>query len=269
MNLRVLLVVTAFGFFVFSALVMLAIGDAIGRSANLPAFGVEDALTSLGGRPDGTLGFMSVDAPPEAEPACQIHEVVGQLYFSCSVPMPGHTHPKPPEKFNRPRHFGGWVDADSDGLDTRQEILMEESLSLVATTRDGTKVLSGEWLGPYTGKTYTNPGELHGEHLVSLKEAWEWGAWTWSKAKRAAFANYLADSDHLLAVYGRENQSKQDRGIADSDRGTGYMPPLSKCEYAVARVRVWAHPRWGLPYVPQSEKDATLEAIAVNCLPQY
>jgi hypothetical protein len=116
---------------------------------------------------------------------------------------------------------------------------------------------------------YTDPGDLQGEHLVSLKEAWEWGAWDWTQEKRVEFANFLEDPDHLLAVHGPTNQSKSARGIADSDRGQGFLPPVNQCEFAVARTRVWAHPRWGFKYVPQSEKDATAFAIATHCPPQY
>ena len=46
-------------------------------------------------------------------------------------------------------HWGGWRDADRDCLNTRHEVLEEESLVPVTFSADGCKVISGRWDDPY------------------------------------------------------------------------------------------------------------------------
>lgn len=64
---------------------------------------------------------------------------------------------------NTPQYKRGmykhWIDADGDGLDTRQEVIAEEKLA-------GTL-----WVGSYTGKVTIIPNDLDVDHMVPLKEA--------------------------------------------------------------------------------------------------
>ena len=70
--------------------------------------------------------------------------------------------------------FGdGWIDADHDGCDTREEVLIAESLEPPVVSRiGGWAVASGRWLDPYTATTFTSPGELDIDHVVPLADAW-------------------------------------------------------------------------------------------------
>jgi hypothetical protein len=101
-----------------------------------------------------------------------------------------------------------WSDLDRDCQDTRQEVLIAESLVPVTLDSRGCKVIKGRWFGVYTGKFYTNPKVLDIDHLVPLKHAHISGAHSWSRAEKKAFANSQQDPRHLIAVYRGANRSK-------------------------------------------------------------
>lgn len=115
--------------------------------------------------------------------------------------------------------FSGWIDADKDCQDTRNEVLIEESLIPVVLDKKGCVVLSGMWHDPYTGKIFYDPKKLDIDHMVPLREAWYSGAYKWSKEQRVEYANYLNDKDHLIAVSKSANRSK---GAKDP---SAWMPP--------------------------------------------
>lgn len=128
-----------------------------------------------------------------------------------------------------------WIDLDSDCQDTRQEVLIRDSKSLVLY-RDSRncEVQGGQWNDPYSGKHFENPKQLDVDHMVPLKNAHESGAWAWSTEKKRRYANYLDNPTHLLAVSASENRRKGEKG---PDR---YMPPNPsyRCEYVKAWVKV-------------------------------
>ena len=74
-----------------------------------------------------------------------------------------------------------WIDEDWDCQDTRQEVLIEESI--VAPTLDirGCRVLSGMWRERYTGVVFTHPGDLDIDHRVPLSHAHRSGGWSWMR----------------------------------------------------------------------------------------
>ena len=51
---------------------------------------------------------------------------------------------------DRDKDYGQWKDADGDGEDTRQEVLIVESLVPVTRDEKG-RVAEGLWVGPYAG----------------------------------------------------------------------------------------------------------------------
>jgi hypothetical protein len=132
--------------------------------------------------------------------------------------------------YSRSEFGRGWIDADGDCQDTRQEVLIEESLVPVELSGDGCRVVLGLWLCPYTGKTFTDPGQLDVDHMVPLKAAWEAGAWSWPKYKRILYANDLIDPNHLIAVEAGANRQKGAQGP---------QTWLPRVEYVPAYVENW------------------------------
>ena len=159
------------------------------------------------------------------------------------------------------RHaFRHWIDADRDGCDTRQEVLIEEaetgSITLHPSRR--CRVTAGEWRSHYDDVRVTNPSDLDVDHLVPLAEAWDSGAWVWDDARREAFANDLDHPSSLIAVTASTNRSKGARDPAE------WMPPNGNyaCTYLAAWITVKA--RWGLS-VDQTEYDFLAGQLAGPC----
>ena len=110
----------------------------------------------------------------------------------------------------RDTHFGRWSDDDRDGEDTRQEVLIVESLVPVSRDSEG-KVVEGLWVGPYAGFVTRSPKDLDIDHMVPLCKAWRSGAHAWTKAQRVDFANSLSEDHHLIANWYSTNPSKRDK----------------------------------------------------------
>ncbi len=106
--------------------------------------------------------------------------------------------------------FTHWVDADGDRCDTREEVLIAESLSQAQVDPSGCKVIAGDWFSAYDGLTFSDPSELDIDHMVALAEAWDSGAAGWDAARRRAFANDLDHPEALRAVSASSNRSKSD-----------------------------------------------------------
>ncbi len=139
--------------------------------------------------------------------------------------------------------FPHWSDADRDGCDTRDEVLIAESQTPVRVGA-GCAVSGGRWSSTYDGATWTRPADLQIDHVVALAEAWDSGAHQWTTARREAFANDLGYPGSLQAVTGAVNQAKSDSDPAQ------WLPPVAAehCTYAVTWVAVkW---RWGLNVDP-------------------
>ncbi len=136
--------------------------------------------------------------------------------------------------------YGSWIDEDGDCQNTRQEVLIAESLVPVELDSRGCRVVSGAWLDPFTGQTFTDPSDLDIAHFIPLAEAHRSGADRWAPQHRQDFANDLSFPGSLIAVSASANRSKGDRDPA------GWLPPNQDfhCEY----VRTWiiAKAYWGL-----------------------
>jgi hypothetical protein len=124
--------------------------------------------------------------------------------------------------------FKHWVDADHDGCDTREEVLIAESRSKAQVDPYGCKVVEGDWFSSYDGLTFSDPAELDVDHMVPLAEAWDSGASAWDANRRQSFANDLDHPQALRAVSASSNRSK-------SDLDPGQWKPTRDaawCEYA-------------------------------------
>lgn len=149
--------------------------------------------------------------------------------------------------------FRHWIDADSNGCDTRRDVLAAESTQPV-----NCRTLSGGlWVSAFDGATTKNASGFDVDHMVPLKEAWESGAHSWDSATRTSFANDLVYEHSLIAVSARSNRSKSDRDP------NNWMPPATSfhCQYVGRWIAVKY--RWSLT-VDAAEKSF-LESRVASC----
>ena len=153
--------------------------------------------------------------------------------------------------------FPHWSDADGDGCDTRDEVLIRDAGGS-AEVGASCGVTSGAWYSVYDAVWLDNATQLDVDHVVALKEAWDSGANDWDTARREAFANDLDDPHALIAVSSSSNQSK---GAADP---SNWLPdnPDDQCRYIVAWVLVKA--RWELS-VDESEHGRIRNLLTGPC----
>ena len=156
--------------------------------------------------------------------------------------------------------FPHWIDADGDGCDTRNEVLIAEAtVSPRVSSRVGSRcgLTGGRWYSYVNDTSYLATSSLDIDHVVALAEAWDSGARTWTTARRRAYANDLGDPRSLVAIKDSVNQSKGDRDPA------GWMPPYAgaTCRYVTDWVAVKI--RWRLTADPAER--ATLVRIAATC----
>lgn len=153
--------------------------------------------------------------------------------------------------------FPGWVDADRDGCDTRAEVLRRESKSPVRTKSTRCTVVAGNWLSAYDGVVVNDPSRLEIDHVVSLKEAWDSGAWAWTSDRRAAYANDLSDARTLRAVSVASNRAKGEKDPSN------WLPVLEdQCRYLGDWVAIKA--RWGMS-ADQSEWGRIRNVLRARC----
>lgn len=131
--------------------------------------------------------------------------------------------------------FTLWTDADHDGCDTREEVLIAEGATR-PTVGSGCALTGGRWVSKYDGLSVTNPAGFDIDHLVPLNEAWQSGAWNWSSATRKAYANDLGYEASLIAVSAHANRSKGDREPQD------WMP--ERAAYSCDYVSRWVAVKW-------------------------
>jgi hypothetical protein len=152
--------------------------------------------------------------------------------------------------------FPHWIDADGDGCNTRNEVLIAEATTK-PTIGSGCALSGGRWYSYYDNASWTLTGDLDIDHMVPLAEAWDSGARNWTTSRRQSYANDLGDSRALAAVTDNVNQAK-----GDQDPAT-WMPPYAsaRCRYINEWVAVKI--RWRLT-VDSGEKSA-LTSWANNC----
>lgn len=63
--------------------------------------------------------------------------------------------------------FRHWVDADGDGCDTRDEVLIAEA-DVAPTVGSGCSLSGGRWYSYYEGASQTDPSALDIDHMVPL-----------------------------------------------------------------------------------------------------
>lgn len=144
------------------------------------------------------------------------------------------------ERYDR-RNWKHWIDADGDCQDTRQEILIRDSIDEVKfKTSARCRVKSGAWIGPYTGRRTKFPENLDVDHIVPLGHAFEVGGKTWRRERKKVFAN---DFENLLAVDAGTNRAKGKKAPHQ------WMPPNSSfhCQYLTQWIKI--KKKYGLGYL--------------------
>ena len=161
------------------------------------------------------------------------------------------------ETYDRGLFGSGWIDADGDGCDTREEVLIVESITPAQVDPYGCQVIAGDWVSAYDGDETADPSDFDIDHVVALGEAWRSGASAWTPERRLAFANHLDDPAALIAVTASTNRSKGDRDPAS------WQPPNRDawCGFATAWTTVKV--QWGLT-ADQAEVNA-LRNMLVGC----
>lgn len=169
--------------------------------------------------------------------------------------------PEPNQPYDRLGEFGTWLTGGSDDLpacvNTRGRVLIRSSDGPVRMSANGCTVKAGKWHDPYTGDEITDAGQIQIDHVVPLKHAYISGAWTWDNPKRCAYANFMANDFHLLAVSGHENMSKGDSSPDE------WMPPNP--EFVCSYLKDWLEIKliWGLIMNPD-ESQAIKTLFAQN-----
>jgi hypothetical protein len=150
--------------------------------------------------------------------------------------------------------FRMWVDADHDGCDTRDEVLIAEAMKHPKIGAS-CALTDGRWFSYYDRKYTDDPSTFDIDHVVPLAEAWDSGARTWTSGTRQRYANDLGDPRPLVAVTAHANRSKGDQDPAQ------WLPTYSRCRYIKQWIAVKI--RWHLT-VDRAERKV-LVAMADSC----
>ncbi|HEY3003500.1 MAG TPA: HNH endonuclease family protein, partial [Kribbellaceae bacterium] len=143
-----------------------------------------------------------------------------------TLPVKGRA---PRTGYSREAFGQAWADTDRNGCDTRNDILRRDLPgAVIKPGTNGCVVLSGKLADPYTAQIIMfvrgGDSQVDIDHVVSLSDAWQTGAFAWPSRKRLAFAN---DPLNLLAVDAAANRQKGDSNAAS------WLPPskASRCAY--------------------------------------
>jgi hypothetical protein len=149
-------------------------------------------------------------------------------------------------------------DLDGDGCDTRDEVLVRDSLSPAQLDGNGCTAVAGDWYSAYDDATWTRPGEVEIDHVVALKEAWDSGAWAWDAGRQRQFGNDLDDVRTLRVVTAGLNSSK---GDADP---SNWIPPndAAVCGYLADWIAIKV--RWTLS-MDESEHGRIRNLLTDRC----
>ncbi len=163
-------------------------------------------------------------ASRSTEPALQ---AVDDLTVKGRAPLTG---------YERAQFGSGWVDVDHNGCDTRDDILRRDLVRLrLRAGTHGCVVVAGTLRDPYSATTihYVRGGgaSVDIDHVVALGDAWQKGAFRWSRSRRIELAD---DPLNLLAVSASQNRQK-----GDGDTAT-WLPANKtfRCAYVARQVAV-------------------------------
>ena len=185
-------------------------------------------------------------APAEVVPTADVAPAIADLN---SLRVKGRA---PRSGYARDEFGPAWADIDSNGCDTRNDILNAE-LTAAVVEGDCT-VIAGGFTDPYTemqGDFASMRNSIQIDHVVALSDAWQKGAQKWPFAKRVAFAN---DPLELQATLGDVNQQKSDSDAAS------WLPPSRQywCPFVAQQIAI--KKKYDL-WVTPAEKDAMMRVL--------
>ena len=203
--------------------------------------------------PAGAAYAPAAPAPASDDEAIAAEPPRGALALLGAIAVKGRA---PRTGYARSQFGPAWADTDRNGCDTRNDILARDLTG--ESFRPGTRdcvVVAGTLAEPYTGRivsfTKADADAVQIDHVVSLSNAWQTGAFAWPAGKRLAFAN---DPLNLLAVDGRANQAK-----SDGDAAT-WLPPNPAYRCAMVARQTAVKVKYQL-WVTPPERDAIARVL--------
>ena len=165
-----------------------------------------------------------------------------------------------------PKDFGGDGWQVIKYCSTRKSVLKAES-DLKQSFVVGRKCRAGvgHWVSPYDGKPTNRALDLDIDHMVPKAEAWQSGAWKWTKERLKAYKNDLGYDPSLIAVTKSENEGgKKAKGDKEPGLGAGYyLPP--KTEYRCTYVAEWIAVKWRWSLSVVSAEKSNLQNLLNAC----
>jgi hypothetical protein len=159
-----------------------------------------------------------------------------------------------------PGQFEHWIDADGNGCDTRQEVLIAASHPQYINVGPHCQV-SGEWISYYDGAYLEDPAQVAIDHLVPLEEAWHSGAWEWTPEQRRDFANDLAYMrPSLIPTTVSVHEAKGSSDPAE------WLPPHHGTHCGYVQYWVLVKSRWNLTVDPREYQALTAVLNDDACL---
>jgi len=157
-----------------------------------------------------------------------------------------------------------WSDFDNDGINTRHEELIAESLSDVIMTATGRSVSEGLWDLVYTsGQTYS-PGDLDAEHSTPLGLAHcivDSMGLSLDENTREEFANHPTLT--FVADKG-ENRARGAKSWADSPWGDGWFPSNRNMHCPWIAIQIQLRDEFGMGIT--SDEKSIAERVLSECI---
>lgn len=132
------------------------------------------------------------------------------------------------------------------------------TLSQLTTMKVATERAAGFRQSLFTGTANRSIPVMSVANVVTVREAWESGAWAWSSAKRRSFVNDQAEVSILALVLAHSSQQRGDKDPA------GWMPSAKESTCAYLSNWVSVKTKWGLA-MDQRELTAVKSVFMRQC----
>lgn len=189
-----------------------------------------------------TSGSSTINTPaPTLDTSNEAAAVLEQLDVKGRAPKTGYDRAL----------FPHWRDTDGNGCDADDDTVERYASREMA---DRCRESAAAMIDPYTGNELRwgarRAGVVEIDHVVSLSDAWQKGAFAWNRSKRQEFAN---DPINLVPTAASVNNKK-----GDSDAATWLPWKPARCEFVARQIRVKG--AYGL-WVTAAERDAMARVL--------